>query len=123
MLSILIATLLAQTTADGPAAKFNKHPGPEVFARESKPGLPTSDSLGTLHREYLAQPKVQNVDRVDAERPCSAALVETQQEARPVGGSVAVNDAWFSWLPWGCGAMGIIATVLIWIQWRSQRGA
>ncbi len=119
MLSILIATLLAQATADGPAANFKQHPGPEVVTSESKTGLPTPDSPGKLHPEYLGQSKVQVVDRVDHERPCSAQPVESQQEAR----HLAVDDAWFAWILWGCGALGIISSVLIWFQWRAQRGA
>jgi hypothetical protein len=119
MLSILMATFLVQATADGPAANFNKLPGPEVFTSESKTGLPTSDSPGKLHQEFLGQSKVQGADRVDQERPCSAQPVE----ARPVVGPVAVDDALFAWLPWGCGALVIISSVLIWIQWRAQRGA
>jgi hypothetical protein len=119
MLSILIAALLSQATADGPADNFNKLPGPEVFTSDSHTGLPTPDSPGTLQQESLGQSKVQSADRVDQERPCSAEPVETQQGAQPV----EVGDAWFTWLPWGCVALGIIASVLIGIQWRSQRAA
>lgn len=117
MLSILFATLLAQATADGPAADFKKQTGLEVFTRESRTGLPTSDSPGKLRQESLAQPKVQVVDRVVQERPCSAEPVEFQQGTRPV----VVDDACSAWLLRGCGALGIISSALIWFQWRAQR--
>jgi hypothetical protein len=119
MLSILMATLLVQATADGPTADSHKLPKPEVFTSESQTGSPTPDSPRTSQQESPGQSKVQGADRVDQERPCSAEPVEAQQGARPV----AVDDAWFAWLPLGCVALGIIASVLIGIQWRAQRGS
>lgn len=54
-----------------------------------------------------------------AERPCAAQPVPGPQETETA--SISAVDACFVGLPWGCAALGIVSTVLLWSRWRSQR--
>jgi hypothetical protein len=97
--------------------EFNKHPSPEVFTIKYKPGTPISDHLRKMRTEF-GQTKI-------GPRPTKAELKgmldeqlakAEEQKSELVAVPASEGFAWSSWLPWGFGAILVIALAALWIQ-------
>jgi hypothetical protein len=101
--------------------EFNKHPGPEVFTIEYRPGTPVSDKLRKLEYEFGQQKIGLKPTKAEAEKMLNEQVAEAEAQKNELAvASASQGSDWTSWLALGSGTLALISLAVLWIQRRRR---